>query len=597
MNRIAILPPAVQGQIAAGEVIERPASVVKELVENAIDAGASHIEVHLDGGGVSRLVVTDDGCGMPADDAVLAFARHATSKLTRTEDLQRVGTFGFRGEALPSIAAAGRVRLTTRAADMAGAAVVEASDAGARLVGPGSRAPGTTVEVSDLFGSTPARRKFLRQPATELGHTADVLTRLAVACPRVGVRLSHERREVLAFPPVDGLRQRLVQVLGATRAAGLIEVEGQGGDVAVSGLVAPPRDHLSSARLLWTYAVIGDEDARPRWVRDRLLLRAVLDGYESVLVRGRYPIAFLVLRFTPGSLDVNVHPAKLEVRFREAQAVHRVVSSAVRSRLREGLRVGAVQRQTDGAWAVHEATPGTDIPSTDTAAAAPGRSRVIVPLGGPGAGATPSARVFDQRTLWTAAPSGFRGLRFVAQIFDGYLLCDAGDHLVLIDQHAAHERVLFERLQTEHHNAEVARDPLLVPEVIPLARTEAALLGEHGTALAAVGLEGEPFGDDAFLLRTLPRAVRGRDVGTLLKQVAADLADAGVTRVVERSRDALLATLACHAATRVGDRLDAQEVRALLAAMDGVAVNAHCPHGRPVAVQLRRPQVEALFGR
>ena len=220
---------------------------------------------------------------------------------------------------------------------------------------------------------------------------------------------------------------------------------------------------------------------------------------------------------------------------------------------------------------------------------------VAVPPGGPGS--TSTAGALRQPALWDAAPRGFGNLRYVGQLFAGYLLCDAGDHLVLIDQHAAHERVLYERLQAEHRGTTVARDALLVPEVVPLGRSEVALLGERAVALAAVGLEGEPFGDDAFLLRTVPRLVRGRDVGDLLRHVAAEVATDGVATAVERSRDALLATLACHAATRVGDRLDAAEAQALLASMDGVAVNAHCPHGRPVAVQLARRQVEALFGR
>jgi DNA mismatch repair protein MutL len=589
MTRIAILPPAVQGQIAAGEVIERPASVVKELIENAIDAGATRVDVNLEGGGVTRIVVTDDGSGMAGDEAALAFARHATSKLARTEDLLHVDTFGFRGEALPSIAAAGRVRLTTRERDAASAVVVEASGEHVRLVGPAAGAPGTTIEVAELFGSTPARRKFLRQAATELGHTAEVLTRLAVACPRVGFRLTHDRREVLAFPPVDVLHQRLVQVLGTSRAAGLVEVEGRGGDVVVSGLVGTPRDHLSSARLLWTYATIGEQGTRPRWVRDRLLLRAILDGYDTLLMRGRYPIAFLVVAFAPGAIDVNVHPAKLEVRFRDAQVVHRVVAGALRSRLRQGLAGGAAVAEPGPAWAESD---GSELRGQTLA---PGQAAEPVRLA-PMPSSLPSA-VLEQGALWAAAPGGFGTLRFVAQVFDGYLLCEGGGHLVLIDQHAAHERVLFERLQAEQRGTTVARDALLVPEVVTLAATELAMLAEQADALAALGLEGEPFGPDAFLVRTVPRVARGRDVGTLLRQVAAELTGEGVATAVERSRDAMLATLACHAATRVGDRLEATEAQALLQAMDGVAVNAHCPHGRPVAVRLRRAQVEALFGR
>jgi len=585
MSRIAILPPAVHGQIAAGEVIERPASVVKELVENAIDAGATRVDVQLEGGGVTRIGVRDDGSGIPAEDAALAFARHATSKLVDATDLLRVVTFGFRGEALPSIAAAGRVRLLTRTREAASAVEVEAAEGSVRVVGPAAGAPGTTIEVADLFASTPARRKFLRQPATEVAHVADALTRLAVACPRLGVRLTHDRREVLALPPVETVRQRLVQVLGPGRAGGLIDVTGRGGDVTVSGLVGSPRDTLSSARLLWTYVTIGDDRSRPRWVRDRMLLRAVLDGYESLLMRGRYPIAFLVVGIAPGGVDVNVHPAKLEVRFRDGQAVHRVTAAAVRARLRQGLSNGGGVADTLPVWSAPgpPGDPGPGLPMVERAPIASAERNPAERLG--------------QAALWTAAPAGFATLRYVAQVFDGFLVCDGGTHLVLVDQHAAHERVLYERLQAEQRAAGVPRDPLLVPEVVPLAATEVALLGEHAEALAALGLEGEPFGDDAFLVRTVPCVMRGRDVGALLRQVATELAAEGVTTAVERSRGAMLATIACHAATRMGDRLGASEAEALLRAMDGVAVNAHCPHGRPVAVQLRRAEVEALFGR
>jgi DNA mismatch repair protein MutL len=305
-------------------------------------------------------------------------------------------------------------------------------------------------------------------------------------------------------------------------------------------------------------------------------------------------VAFLRLAFAPGTIDVNVHPAKLEVRFRDGQAVHRVVSSALRARLRAQLRPAELVAESPAGWSGEAVAPATEESARDTATAF--RRPLVIAAPGASAAAASSAPL-RQPALWAAAPRGFAHLRYVGQLFAGYLLCDAGDHLLLIDQHAAHERVLYERLQAAHHAAAVERETLLVPEVVPLSRSEVALLGEQTAALEAAGLEGEPFGDDAFLLRTVPRLVRGRDVGQLLRHVAAEVAADGVATAVERSRDALLATLACHAATRVGDRLDAAEANALLASMDGVAVNAHCPHGRPVAVQLARRQVEALFGR
>jgi len=568
VGKIAVLPPAVQGQIAAGEVIERPASVVKELVENALDAGARHVEVRLAAGGLDLIAVRDDGEGMAAEDALVAFARHATSKLARAEDLPTVATLGFRGEALPSIAAVARVRLVTRRAAAAGGVAVEADAGGTRPAGAAGAPPGTSVEVRELFAETPARRKFLRSAATEVGHVVDVLTRLAVASPAVGFRLEHDGREVLAFPPVADARQRLVQVLGRARAADLVPVEAAAGGYTLTGFLAPPRETLASARLVWTYVAVGGAGTG-RWVRDRLLLRAVLDGYASLVMRGRYPIAVLFLAIPPGEVDVNVHPAKLEVRFRSPAAVHQLLVPVLRARL------AAALASPPAAFA-REAAPAYAAPRVDGA---------------------PPAAAAAQAPLWTAAPRGFASLRFIGQIFDGYLLCEGEGRVVLIDQHAAHERVVFERLRAECRAGGIARDRLLVPETIALPAAESAALAEHAAALAAAGLEGEPFGEGTFLLRTVPRLLRGRDVGALVRAVAGELVEEGASAAAERAADAALATIACHGVVRVGQRLGAAEAQALLASMDGVEVSAHCPHGRPVAAELARTQLEALFRR
>jgi DNA mismatch repair protein MutL len=574
VRRVAVLPLDVQGQIAAGEVVERPASVVKELVENALDAGARQVEVQLAGGGVDRIAVIDDGAGMAPEDAVVAFARHATSKLLALDDLTAVGTLGFRGEALPSIAAAGAVRLVTRRGGDAVGTAVEADAHGARPAGPAAAAPGTTVEVRDLFATTPARRKFLRTPATEVGHVVDWLTRLAVGAPGTGFRLVSEGRELFAYPPVADLRQRLAQVLGADRARGFVEVAATQGSVQVAGLLGPPRESLASARLLWTYVGFrtGHRSA-VRFVRDRVLTHAILDGYESLLVRGRYPAVVLVVRVAPGDMDVNVHPAKLEIRFQRSASVHQLVAGALRARLREALAPPPA--------AVAEA-PVAYASTTPAPAATP---------------APTSPVVAEQASLWQPAAQGFRALRFVGQLFDGYLLCERDGQALLIDQHAAHERVLYERLQAAHAARGLDVDALLVPETIALSPAESATLAEHGAMLREAGLDGEPFGEGTYLLRTVPRALKDRDAGTLLRALAAELAATGVSQAAQRAVDRVLATIACHGAVRVGQRLGTAQVDALLAAMDGVPVNAHCPHGRPVAVELRRSAIEALFQR
>jgi DNA mismatch repair protein MutL len=569
----------VQAQIAAGEVVERPASVVKELVENALDAGARHVEVVLQGGGIDGILVRDDGEGMAGPDALLAFARHATSKVTRLEDLEGVGTLGFRGEALPSIASVASVRLVTRRREDAGAAVVEADVDGARAGGVAGAPVGTTVDVRGLFADVPARRKFLRAPATEVGHVAETLTRLAAAAPGVGFRLEHAGREVLALPPVRDLGTRLAQVLERGRHAALVPVQAEIGGYSLTGFLGRPSETLASARLIWTYVRFGARSDAPvagRWIRDRLLLRAVLDGYASLVMRGRYPLAMLFLGVPAGEVDVNVHPAKLEVRFRRPNAIHTLVVPALRQRLAEGL-APTVGDPVE----VRESPPAYVFfaPVRDDETPAPGP-------------ATPATG-----TLWATAPRGFAALRFVGQLFDGYLLCEGEGRVVLVDQHAAHERVVFERLRAEAQASGVARDRLLVPETVTLPAAHVATLAEHGEALEAAGLEGEAFGEDTWILRTVPRLVRGRDVGELLRTLAAELAEEGASAAAERARDATLARIACHSVVRVGQRLDAAEVRALLEAMDGVEVVAHCPHGRPVAAELTRAQLEALFRR
>ncbi len=588
MGKVAILPPSVQGQIAAGEVIERPASVVKELVENALDAGARHIDVSLVQGGIDRITVRDDGAGLAPDDALLAFARHATSKLRQAEELAAVTTLGFRGEALPSIAAAGAMRLVTRRADDETAVAVEADAEGARGAGPAAGSIGTVVEVRELFATTPARRKFLRTTSTEVGHVVDLLTRLAVAWPETGFRLEHDGREVIAYPPVRGLRERLAQVLGHERAAAMIECEASSGGLSLSAFLGPPRESLSTTRLVWTFVSLEAQGGGPsarRWVRDRLLLRAVLDGYESLLMRGRYPVAMVFLSTAPGELDVNVHPAKLEVRFRRPQAVHQLIVTALRSRLAAALGPGVAAGMSPPAGVAERPPAYVSRPLAGGIRLVPTEASPAPP---------PPA---EQATLWHPVPEGFAGLRFIGQVLDGYLLCEGTERVVLIDQHAAHERVRFERLRAEHAAGAVARDALLVPETVALPAVQVAALAEHEPTLSAAGLEGEPFGDGTFLLRTVPRLLRGQDVGALLRALAAELVEDGASLAAGRAADAVLATLACHSAVRVGQRLGPEQVRALLQSMDTIDINAHCPHGRPVAVELSRARLESLFGR
>jgi DNA mismatch repair protein MutL len=610
MGRIALLPVALANQIAAGEVVERPASVVKELVENALDAGARHVTIAVRGGGCAGILVRDDGEGMSRDDAVLAFARHATSKIRMSEDLIAIGTFGFRGEALASIAAAADVELVTRRAE---------EDAGTRVrthagvvseVAAAGCPPGTQVQVQALFAALPARRKFLKRPATEFGHVAEAVSRLALGAPHVGVALDHDGRRALDLPPVAGPAERLIEVLGRETAAGIVGLEARGQAITVRAYLGRPDHSLASARLVLTY-VDG------RCVRDRLLTRAVLDGYASLLMRGRYPVAVVFLEMPPGDVDVNVHPAKAEVRFREAGEVYRFLTRSIAGRLREALPLpGAAPpapvgggvgwsserpRRGGAAPAAWPAAPWPPAGETDVRGPAAVRESGPAYAGATGAPAGGEAvqgaaervdggAVADRR-------GGFASLRVLGQVLDGYLVCASPRGLVLIDQHAAHERVRFERLRAQAGAGRVAAQRLLVPETLRLGARDVRALDGASDILGRLGFEGDVFGEETFVIRAVPALLADADCGRVLRDLAAEVGELGAGRAGEDAVDAVLARVACHSAIRVGRRLETAEIEALLRAMDDVAPSGYCPHGRPAYVEIDARALEHLFKR
>jgi DNA mismatch repair protein MutL len=617
MGRIRVLSEALANQIAAGEVVERPASVVKELLENALDAGAARVTVAIRGGGCESIVVRDDGEGMAREDAALAFARHATSKIRDAGDLVSIASFGFRGEALSSIAAAADVELLTRRPDEESGTrvrvrggVIDTSEAGAP--------PGTRVEVQNLFASLPARRKFLKRPATEFGHIGEMVTRLAIAAPEVGFVVTHDDREVLNYPPVGHPAERLLQALGKDAGGDLVEFETQDASLSVNGYLGRPERSLSTARLVLTY-VDG------RFVRDRVLTRAILDGYDTVLMKGRYPLAVVFLRAAPGDVDVNVHPTKAEVRFHDPGRVHRLLAGGIRRRLREALGAAAGASRVEGVRMVAARAVGTAPAAADDTSVAGRRSageqrltwrrvaeatmRDEASRQDPGAGQAGEARVpYGGRPglaeplqavsgeLGTAA-SGFRSLAVLGQVLDGYLACASRRGLVLIDQHAAHERVRFEQLRGQLASGSVAVQRLLVPEPLTLGVRDVQALEEAGEALVRLGLEGEPFGDGTYLLRAVPALRADSGWGAVVRDLAAELAEVGAGRGLEATVDALLARMACHSAVRVGRRMEPAEIQALLHAMDGIDLAGYCPHGRPAYVELDAGALERMFKR
>lgn len=580
------LPDDLVDQIAAGEVVERPASVVKELVENALDAGAQRIRVEIRDGGAAWIAVTDDGLGMSAADARLALERHATSKIASGEDLVRIHTFGFRGEALPAIASVSRLRLRTRARGategfeirIEASKVLDARAAG----GP----EGTRIEVADLFLNVPARRKFLKSAATEWGHIAEWLARAALALPGIHFDVQRDDRPALSWPAVRDPIERVAAVLSEREAEGLVPTHGEEGALRIEGFVSRPDAQRANAAGLHLFV-----NRRP--VRDRLLRHALLEAYRDVLPRGRYPTALLFLDVPPEAVDVNVHPAKWEVRFADPSAVHRLVARAVRQSLE--------QRH----WI---APRGADFPSATTAPpgrVADGRTASDWIFAGPDeedrtATGSP-APLFPVSAPSPAAPLRFGELRLLGQVLATYLIAETHDGLVLIDQHAAHERVLYEGLRSAWRAGGVARQALLLTETVELAPDRVARIGASADALLRLGFEVEAFGERAVAVRAIPALLAGHDPVLLLRDIADQLDGgrddgAGALRNPDAA-DTLFASLACHAARRAGDRLELREQQALLAALDTIPFAPTCPHGRPVAVPIGRAELERRFGR
>jgi DNA mismatch repair protein MutL len=607
--RIAILPPEVASKIAAGEVIERPAAVVKELVENALDARATRVEVTVAAGGRRLVQVADDGEGMTAPEARLALERHATSKIRTDADLLRIATYGFRGEALASIAAVSRLTLLSRTRDALSGTRIEVDGGQVAAAGPAGAPPGTTVVVRDLFFNTPARRQFLRSAATESAQIVDAVARLALARPDVAVSLVADGRTVFVSRRDASLGERLDALIGPD-APPLVEVAAQeGGDgerpgISVRGLVSAPGVSRAGAASLYLFV-------NGRAVRDRAILHAVLQGSRHAHEPGRYPVGALFVDLPPDLVDVNVHPQKTEVRFREPATVHGMVVRAVEGAL---LKAGALPARLDerpaagGAAAggaslasahagrVEEALAGYFGRATgaeahgatehagDATGAAPGWS---------GGGRPPAGSWLD-----AARDARFAGLRYLGQLRASYLLCEGEAGLVVVDQHAAHERLRFERLRRARAAAGPVSTPLLVPRTVALRSDRAALVVERAPVLAAVGLVLEPFGPGGTLRVTaVPLGLEREDPAPLLDAVAADLEGAAPDAAVDELVAHLLATVACHGAVTFRQALRPDEARALLADLDRYEVTGACPHGRPVSRLVRFDDLERLFQR
>lgn len=647
MGRIQKLSDELANQIAAGEVVERPASIVKELVENALDAHAARVVVDVEQGGSTLVRVTDDGDGMTADDALLALERHATSKIKTLDDLFRLGTFGFRGEALPSIASVARLLLRTRPRGSGEGCEIEVEGGRTPVTRPAGGAVGTTIEVRDLFFNVPARRKFLKATATESAHVGDVLLGAALARPDVTFTLSRDKRIVREYLRVGSRAER---ARAATAGENLVHVLSERGPLRIEAMLAAPERARSGATGL-SLLVNG----RP--VRDRVLARAVANAYGSVLEGGRYPVGVVWLDLPAELVDINVHPQKAEVRFSDGRGVFDAITRELHGALGRAFGLPDVgnpfARPRPAATPSFEAftrDPEIGVGSVSADAAAAGARELIASAragtlqGGTMHRVDPPAALLPEDNLFTSArpspdpdrppstafaeaalrplpfnavapspglqliaeapppptlfsrPGLYGTLRFVGQMRATFLVCEGDDGLYVLDQHAAAERVTFDRLRRAFASRSIATQRLLVPEVVELPPSDVALLEEHVDEVSHMGVEVRAVGDGAVAVHSVPAILTRKEPARIVRDLASELSRAG-GRAFGGAVDLVLATMACHGSIRAGDTISPEEARALLAALDEVDFAGHCPHGRPVVMRLAWSELERRVGR
>jgi DNA mismatch repair protein MutL len=606
---IQLLSDALISQIAAGEVIERPASVVKELVENALDARAKRIEVELERGGCGLIRVRDDGIGIQPEEIALALARHATSKIASLDDLERVATLGFRGEALPSVASVSRLSLVSRAATAAHAWAVEARDGALAAPVPASHPPGTSVEVRDLFFNVPARRKFLRSDATEYQHIVRMLERLALSRFAVAFTLVHNGKTVWSLPPAHTAAERLARVAticGEDFAGHVIELKHDTESLRLSGWLALPTFSRSQSDLQFAFL-------NGRFVRDKLLAGAVRLAYQDVLFHGRFSAYLLYLELDPTAVDVNAHPQKLEVRFRDSRRIHDFVFRTLERVLADTRPSAESAGSAPLDWLTGSATFDR-VPLRDQA-------RFVLPEGRAPRTGEDAYRGFVERAQFGVGEGA--GLRLgegvggsssigadglhdggrtderplgyaIAQLHGVYILTQTADGMVLVDMHAAHERVMYERMK-KLLAGETAQQQLLIPQILQVSPAQAEAAEAHAQEFAALGFGVSRLAPDQLAMRAIPVLLAGRDPGGIVRDVLSDLLEQGHSRQVEESINHLLATMACHAAVRAQRNLTLPEMNALLREMEGTERADQCNHGRPTWVRLSLTDLDRLF--
>ncbi len=559
---IQVLAPQVVSKIAAGEVIERPASVVKELIENALDAHATSVTVEIQNGGVNRIVVTDNGTGIPSGDVGLAFVCHATSKITSLDDLERIATLGFRGEALSSIAAVADIELLTQAEDEPAGSYLVIKDE--KVIGKEkrSRSRGTTITMNRLFRTVPARLKFLKSPATESSHVTTLLMQYALAFPDVRFSLSIDGRRTLQTPGNGSLRDTIAEVHNSEIARHLREVQSTEGDIAISGLVSP--SHLSRTNRNYISVFVNH-----RWIRSVMLARAIEDAYQGMLMVGRHPIAVINIILPAGDVDVNVHPTKSDVRFRDGGGVFSAVQKAIRKVVGDAPLPSVSHTTIPSPHVFSEpveisTTPLFSHPTADLKEAESG-SLTTLPI-----------------------------LRVVGQLSSSYILAEGPEGLYLIDQHAAHERVLFEKILKQRTERNIDVQGLLEPMTIEISHEQDNVMKANGDFLSQFGFTVEPFGDRTYLLRTVPALLSNTN---LVEAVGMFLDELANEKSMANQGERIAISLACHSAVRAGQSLSTEEMRALVRSLEESSQPRTCPHGRPTMIHLSSHRLQREFGR
>ncbi|MBI5327284.1 MAG: DNA mismatch repair endonuclease MutL [Deltaproteobacteria bacterium] len=596
-NKIKIMPEALAIKIAAGEVIERPASVVKELVENSIDAKADDIAVYIHDGGRKLIKVIDNGEGMTRDDAVIAFERHATSKVLKEEDLYTINTMGFRGEALPSIAAVSEIILTTKPLGEISGTTVKVKNGEIGEVGDAGCADGTTVEVRNIFFNTPARLKFMRSISTETGHISDTITRLALAYPSIrfrlynhvpaGIKQGNNAGMVETSLRAD-LRMRIADIFGRDFLKGIIPLEAGDDVVRAHGFIARPESAHSTTKWLFVYV-------NNRWIRDRGINHAIANGYRNCLANGKYPFVALFINIAPQHVDVNVHPTKCEVRFGNPKGVYELVKNAIEA----ALAPSYVQPYNSTSLPFKKAWHGgVELPDRVRdgavlydAAASTHEDRFEI-----------YSQVFDKAEFAESAPDAkslfFGELEVIGRLWLEYLLCQRENEFYIIDQHAAAERIAFEKLKKEYYdNRRVPSQMLLLPQQVEFSLQELDVMESSMQTLINLGFDIEPFSGNTFIIRAVPDMLSGKDCRDLIKGMIDELASLETSFKIEGKLDDMLVRIACHSVIRGKRSLSDEEAKALLKGLSRVDFSGNCPHGRPIIKAISKREIEKMFKR